>query len=78
MSKFKQGDIVEYDYYMFKGKGKVVGTFPNLKPDVYTGKHFESFVIEDLSANIPTKGYEYTHFVCPEKHLKLKVDDNVD
>ena len=56
---YKQNDIVHYRVdSLLKGKAKVVGvTVSSVVP---------TYILEDLSNNIPNDTYKYTHFGCFE------------
>ena len=62
---WKENDIVKYDIGLLKGKGKIKGVANS--GVTLLGK---SYILEDLSGNIPNDTYPYTHFVCFEIHLQ--------
>ena len=59
------GEVVEYDNGMMKGIGKVVGVAA--APCAVIGA---SMIIEDLSYNVPSNDYPFSHFTVFEVHLK--------
>jgi len=61
---FKENAIVHYDLGVMKGSGKIKGISCAGVP--LGGK---SYIIEDLSGNVPNTQYPYRHFVCFEIHL---------
>jgi len=66
--KFKQGDIVTYDSQEVKGKGKIVGV--SMIPEIIFGT---TYIIEDMSNNIPNKTYPYSHFTVKEIFISKEI-----
>lgn len=58
-------EIVEYDNGVMKGRGRILGVAVSPGPVIGA-----SMIVEDMSHNIPTDEYPFTHFTVFECHLK--------
>ncbi len=65
VDKFKDGDIVDYDFNHLGGVGCIVGVSTTHNPVL--GR---MWIIEDLSDNIPNETYKFKMFVCPEINIE--------
>jgi hypothetical protein len=64
MFKYYDGQEVEYDNGVMKGKGIIVG-YCNVEQAVIGA----TAIIKDLSGNVPNKSYQYQCFACAEIHI---------
>jgi len=62
---WKDGDVVRYNTGPMKGEGIVVGIAT--VPLCTIGA---SVIVEDLSGNLPSEEYPFTHFICFESQLE--------
>lgn len=67
---YKYHELIKYEINgVIKGRGRIVGCALNALPII--GK---TYMIEDLSNNLPTSDYPFNTFLCPESGLE-KVSD---
>jgi hypothetical protein len=62
---FKMGDKVTYQVGDMRGNGVIKGAATI--PVAVMGR---MFIVEDVSGNLPTKVYPFTHLAVPEIHLR--------
>ena len=67
LEKYDRNEIVYYDNGHMKGVGMVVGVATVELPAIGI-----TYILKDMSKNIPNSKYNFEYFVCSATHLSKK------